>query len=96
MEIFNKLQVSSWCFLFVCLFGVSYREHNWFWVPILGPHLGAPLGALLYQGLVGLHFPDDVPLTDPALRDTYVDKSVKRYGEKEKLGIQSFPWCIIA
>ena len=37
----------------------SYRNHNWFWVPFLGPHVGAVVGAIVYQILVGLHFPDD-------------------------------------
>lgn len=37
---------------------LSYRSYSWFWVPIVGPHLGALLGAHLYQFLVGLHWPD--------------------------------------
>lgn len=35
----------------------SYRDGNWFWVPILGPHVGAILGALFYNICVGLHWP---------------------------------------
>jgi MIP family channel proteins len=35
----------------------TFRNGNWFWVPIVGPHLGAIIGALLYNGLVGLHMP---------------------------------------
>jgi hypothetical protein len=34
---------------------------NWFWVPFIGPHLGAILGALVYQVFVGIHAePDDL------------------------------------
>lgn len=40
----------------------GYRDYNWFWVPILGPHLGAILGGLVYNGCVGIHLP-------PALRE---------------------------
>lgn len=34
----------------------------WFWVPIVGPHVGGILGAVLYVILVKLHHPisDDV------------------------------------
>lgn len=42
--------------LFVFFF-CSLRNYNWFWVNILGPHVGAVVGALAYQGCVGLHWP---------------------------------------
>uniref|UniRef100_A0A915KJX2 Uncharacterized protein n=1 Tax=Romanomermis culicivorax TaxID=13658 RepID=A0A915KJX2_ROMCU len=46
--------------LFTAMFGwgsrvFSYRNYNWFWVPILGPHIGAILGGWLYNICVGLH-----------------------------------------
>ena len=37
----------------------SYRDHNWFWVPFVGPHVGAMLGVMVYQTLIGVHFPDE-------------------------------------
>ncbi|GAB1607625.1 aquaporin-7-like [Argonauta hians] len=33
----------------------SYRNYNWFWVPIFGPHVGAILGVLVYDLFVGHH-----------------------------------------
>jgi len=39
----------------------SYRNYNWFWVPILGPIIGAPLGAVVYMFFIGLHIPRDSP-----------------------------------
>lgn len=35
----------------------SFRDYNWFWVPIVGPHLGAIVGTWLYCLMVGLHWP---------------------------------------
>jgi MIP family channel proteins len=31
----------------------------WFWVPIIGPLIGGPLGALVYDALVGKYFPEE-------------------------------------
>ncbi|KAK7116040.1 aquaporin-10-like [Littorina saxatilis] len=44
----------------------SFRNYNWFWVPIVGPHIGALLGAHLYQIFVGLHWPDVDDVTPEA------------------------------
>jgi MIP family channel proteins len=30
----------------------------WFWVPIIGPLIGGPLGAFVYDALIGKHFPE--------------------------------------
>lgn len=35
----------------------SFRNYNWFWVPVLGPHIGAILGAGLYIVCIELHWP---------------------------------------
>src|SRR6266545_2224913 len=35
-----------------------FRANNfYFWVPIVGPLIGGPLGALVYDALIGRHFP---------------------------------------
>jgi MIP family channel proteins len=31
----------------------------WFWIPIIGPLIGGPLGAFVYDALIGRHFPDE-------------------------------------
>jgi len=41
----------------------SYRNYNWFWVPIVGPHIGAILGSLIYLLLVEIHWPVEHDLT---------------------------------
>jgi len=40
----------------------SYKDGNydWFWVPILGPHVGAFVGMAIYKLFIGLHFPKDL------------------------------------
>ena len=35
----------------------SYRDYNLFWVTIVGPHVGAVLGAYIYQTFIGYHWP---------------------------------------
>ncbi|XP_036368211.1 aquaporin-7-like isoform X2 [Octopus sinensis] len=42
----------------------SFRDYNWFWVPIIGPHIGAILGILLYDVTVGLHWESSEPEID--------------------------------
>ncbi|XP_059484045.1 aquaporin-9-like isoform X2 [Neocloeon triangulifer] len=44
--------ISGWTF------DVFYIE-QWCWVPILGPHLGGLLGALIYTLFIEAHWPDD-------------------------------------
>lgn len=43
---------------FVSLF--SFNHYKWFWIPIVGPTLGAVIGAWVYKLLIGIHWPDDV------------------------------------
>lgn len=35
----------------------SFRHYNWFWVPVIGPHIGAIVGAWFYTLAVELHCP---------------------------------------
>jgi hypothetical protein len=37
----------------------SFWNYSWFLVPIVGPHIGAVVGALLYQGFIGAHWPEE-------------------------------------
>ncbi|GIY54413.1 aquaporin-10 [Caerostris darwini] len=37
----------------------SFRDYNYFWVPVVGPHIGAIVGAWAYKLLVELHWPVD-------------------------------------
>ncbi|XP_055337932.1 aquaporin-3-like [Paramacrobiotus metropolitanus] len=34
--------------------------YKWFWIPIVGSHLGALLGVLIYQFFIAAHWPDDL------------------------------------
>ncbi|CAJ0591661.1 unnamed protein product [Cylicocyclus nassatus] len=42
----------------------SYRDYRWFWIPIVGPMIGAVIGAWLYEFLIGFHLPD-LPQIEP-------------------------------
>jgi len=36
----------------------SDKYGYYFWIPIVGPHVGAVIGAFIYQALIGAHWPD--------------------------------------
>lgn len=61
-------------------FGSAWRDQNgsfYFWVPIVGPLLGGPLGALLYDVLIGRHLPaDDEQEPGKTVTDPDVDKAL--------------------
>ncbi len=64
---------------FVTGYGSAWRDqygHLYFWVPILGPLIGAPLGGALYDGLIGRHLPIDDGDQEPgsSVTDPDVDK----------------------
>ena len=52
----------------------SIRNYNWFWVPIVGPYIGACLGVLVYKLAVGLHWPPPSP--SPPSRHSSLDVQV--------------------
>ena len=36
------------------------EESNYFfWIPLVMPMIGGPIGAILYQSIIGWHFPED-------------------------------------
>jgi len=45
----------------------SFKSYGWFWIPIVGPLIGAVVGAWIYQLAIGIHQPaDDEYLAVPA------------------------------
>ncbi|GAU88734.1 AQP7 [Ramazzottius varieornatus] len=40
----------------------SIREYRWFFIPVIGSHLGAIFGAMFYQVFVGAHWEEDTAL----------------------------------
>lgn len=52
----------------------SFREFNWFWIPLVGPLVGGLLGALLYQLLVAIHH----PLSEEEMREARERREMRR------------------
>ena len=48
-------------------FNFSSKSY-WFWVPIVGPHIGAILGTFLYDLLIYLHWPHSTEVTSIDLK----------------------------
>jgi len=52
---------------FITGYGTAWRDQNgslYFWVPIIGPLIGAPIGALLYDVLVRRFLPEHAPVAN--------------------------------
>ncbi|KAJ8304393.1 hypothetical protein KUTeg_017976 [Tegillarca granosa] len=64
----------------------NYKEYKWFWIPVLGPHLGAIIGAFIYQLCVGLHWPRTYEITQPQSKT--VEQTVGSSNEGYDLGIE--------
>ncbi|KAE9548025.1 hypothetical protein FO519_008765 [Halicephalobus sp. NKZ332] len=61
--------------LFTCIIGYgietfSFRDYNWFWVPLLGPILGGVVGGHLYQLFIEFYAPSE-NRSDIAFTDEY-------------------------
>jgi len=59
-------------FSFVIGYGIevfSFKSYNWFWIPIVGPFIGAVLGAWIYQLAIGIHQPADDEYEVVAVRE---------------------------
>jgi len=50
----------------------SYKNYTWFWIPIIGPHIGSILGVTIYTLFIEAHWPtsgeDVLPGTGPDQR----------------------------
>ncbi|VDM47104.1 unnamed protein product [Toxocara canis] len=55
----------------------SYRDYSWFWVPIVGPFIGAVIGACLYQLAIGIHTPSDPIETEVRKYDVATSQELK-------------------
>ncbi len=42
----------------------SFNHYQWFWIPLLGPVIGAVAGALLYKFFIEIHWPDEETTED--------------------------------
>lgn len=63
----------------VILFVFRVRGYNYFWVPVIGPHLGGILGAFVYQFMVGFHWPD----TECTINSTNYTKDDSTHGQTQ-------------
>uniref|UniRef100_A0A7E4VUA5 Aquaporin-9 n=2 Tax=Panagrellus redivivus TaxID=6233 RepID=A0A7E4VUA5_PANRE len=46
----------------------SIRNYTWFWIPVIGPMLGGPIGAWAYQLLIGFHIPSELDEIEDEIR----------------------------
>lgn len=42
---------------FLCFY--SFRNYNWFWVPIVGPIVGSLFAAVVYNLVLAIHYEED-------------------------------------
>ena len=57
---------------------LSYRDYNWFWVPLVGPMLGSLLAYIVYASLIKYHWPDeelhDKPCTSNGKHNPHINE----------------------
>ena len=69
---------------FLTGYGTAWRDQNgdfYFWVPILGPLIGGPLGALLYDALIGRHLPVPDEGEEPSRVQSTPDTTAHAHGD---------------
>ena len=37
----------------------GHESDYFFWIPLVMPMIGGPIGAILYQSIIGWHFPEE-------------------------------------
>lgn len=57
----------------------SYKDYSWFWIPIVGPHIGAILGVIIYMLFIEVHWPVE---TDEALATDVIVTTPEKRKEK--------------
>ncbi|KAL6741925.1 hypothetical protein Aduo_015132 [Ancylostoma duodenale] len=50
----------------------SFRNYNWFWIPMIMPMFGAVVGAWVYEFFIGFHIPNE---PDPPIYKVIDDRS---------------------
>ncbi|XP_023227426.1 aquaporin-7-like [Centruroides sculpturatus] len=67
----------------------SVRDYNWFWIPVIGPHIGAILGVWIYSFAVEVHWPNTSydltkdPPSEVQVQSQVQMQSVKVYDSKQ-------------
>lgn len=67
----------------------SVRDYNWFWIPVIGPHIGAIVGVWIYTFAVEAHWPNTSydltkdPPSEIQVQSQVQMQSVKVYDTKQ-------------
>lgn len=60
----------------------SYKDYSWFWVPIIGPHIGAIFGVIIYVLFIEAHWPNEadeaLPVTSPQRENNQNSKATNQ------------------
>ncbi|KAK3108103.1 hypothetical protein FSP39_001229 [Pinctada imbricata] len=58
----------------------SYRDYNWFWVPIVGPMAGSFLAYCVYSSLIKYHWPEEHEQM-PKIQDQKIEVTINGTGK---------------
>ncbi|RCN42195.1 hypothetical protein ANCCAN_11833 [Ancylostoma caninum] len=61
----------------------SFRNYNWFWIPMIMPMFGAVVGAWVYEFFIGFHIPNE---PDPPVYKVIDDRNTD--GQVRELQVQ--------